>query len=73
MNTARTTTTRLLLGIWITATVVATAARNRARQLEGDRGDVPGWAIASGAACVLALVVYTAYSGVINKWTASIK
>ena len=49
-----------------------TAVVERFEKIDDDRGDVPGWAIASGAACVLAALVYTAYSGVINKWIAKI-
>ena len=37
-----------------------------------DRGEIPGWAIASAAACVLGAVVYAAYSTVINKWVGKI-
>jgi hypothetical protein len=49
------------------------AVAGRLRQLDNDRGDVPGWAIASGAACVLAALVYAAYNAVISKWIAKIK
>ena len=50
-----------------------TALTKRLAQIDNDRGDVPGWAIASGAACVLAALVYTAYRNVINKWIAKIQ
>jgi asparagine N-glycosylation enzyme membrane subunit Stt3 len=49
-------------------TAAKTAITGRLERIDNDRGDVPGWAIASGAACVLAALVYTAYSNVINKW-----
>jgi hypothetical protein len=50
-----------------------TAVAGRLQELDNDRGDVPGWAIASGAACVLAALVYAAYNAVISKWIAKIK
>jgi hypothetical protein len=57
--------------------VAVSAARTviaaRLKELDNDRGDVPGWAIASGAACVLGALVYAAYSGVINKWIKKIQ
>jgi hypothetical protein len=59
----------VLVAVLLTAQTATARVRDRAAD---DRGDVPGWAIASGAACVLALLVYTAYSGVINSWTAKI-
>lgn len=49
-----------------------TAVTARFAEINDDRGDVPGWAIASGAACVLAALVYAAYSAVINKWITKI-
>jgi hypothetical protein len=59
------------------ALVAVSAARTviaaRLKELDNDRGDVPGWAIASGAACVLGALVYAAYSGVINKWIKKIQ
>lgn len=57
----------------LTFLAAKTAVSARLEKIDNDRGDVPGWAIASGAACVLAALVYTAYSGVINKWIAKIK
>lgn len=57
----------------LTFLAAKTAVSDRLAKIDNDRGDVPGWAIASGAACVLAALVYTAYSGVINKWIAKIK
>ena len=57
--------------------VAVSAARTviaaRLKELDNDRGDVPGWAIASGAACVLGALVYAAYSSVINKWIKKIQ
>ena len=50
-----------------------TAVVERWDKMDRDRGDVPGWAIAAGATCVLAAVVYAAFSAVINKWVAKIK
>lgn len=57
----------------LTFLAAKTAISTRIKEIDNDRGDVPGWAIASGAACVLAALVYTAYSGVINKWIGKIK
>lgn len=57
----------------LTFLAAKTALTERFEKIDNDRGDVPGWAIASGAACVLAALVYTAYSGVINKWIGKIK
>lgn len=56
----------------LTFTAAKTALVERFEQMDNDRGDVPGWAIASGAACVLAALVYAAYSKVINKWIGKI-
>jgi hypothetical protein len=53
--------------------VAKTAVAGRLEKLDNDRGDVPGWAIASGAACVLAALVYAAYNAVISKWIAKIQ
>ncbi len=66
------TNTVLVLSM-LTFLAVKTAITERFEEIDNDRGDVPGWAIASGAACVLAAIVYTAYSGVINKWVGKIK
>jgi hypothetical protein len=52
---------------------VRDAVAVRLQRLDNDRGDVPGWAIASGAACVLGALVYAAYNGVINKWIKKIQ
>ena len=51
----------------------APRSRTGWRRLDHESGEIPGWAIASAAACVLGLVVYTAYSNVITKWTGKIK
>jgi len=51
---------------------VKTAITQRLPAMDDDRGEVPGWAIASAAACVLGAVVYAAYSTVINKWVSKI-
>lgn len=56
----------------LTLAAAKTAVVQRFEQMDNDRGDVPGWAIASGAACVLAAIVYAAYSKVINKWVGKI-
>lgn len=56
----------------LTFLAVKAAVSERFERIDNDRGDVPGWAIASGAACVLAALVYTAYSTVINKWIGKI-
>jgi hypothetical protein len=61
--------TLTLLALTTARTVIAA----RLKELDNDRGDVPGWAIASGAACVLGALVYAAYSGVINKWIKKIQ
>jgi hypothetical protein len=45
----------------------------RAKRLDHDRGDIPGWAIASAAACVFGALVYAAVSGVVTKYMAKIK
>lgn len=57
----------------LTLLAAKTAVVERFDKIDNDRGDVPGWAIASGAACVLAALVYAAYSAVINKWIGKIK
>lgn len=61
----------VVLGIVAVSLARATVSE-RLKDFDRERGDVPGWAIASGAACVLAAVVYTAYSAVIKKWIAKI-
>ncbi len=57
----------------LTFLAAKTAISARLKEIDNDRGDVPGWAIASGAACVLAALVYAAYSKVINQWIGKIK
>jgi hypothetical protein len=64
-----TTVTMLVI---ITLSLAKTALHERLEAIDNDRGDVPGWAIASGAACLLAALVYHAYSGVITKWISKI-
>jgi hypothetical protein len=61
-----------MLGL-VVASGVRGAVALRLHRLDGDRGDVPGWAIASGAACVLGALVYAAYNSVISKWIGKIK
>lgn len=68
----KTVSTLVVLSM-LTFLAAKTAVTERFEKIDNDRGDVPGWAIASGAACVLAALVYTAYSAVINKWIAKIK
>lgn len=69
-RTRRLATTLMLLMLTINA--LATRAQSRLSRLRRDSGDVPGWAIASGAACVLALAVYVPYHDVINHWIGNI-
>lgn len=64
-----TTVTMLVI---IALSAVKTALHERLKALDDDRGDVLGWAIASGAACLLAGLVYAAYHAVITKWLAKI-
>jgi hypothetical protein len=63
----------LAMTIIIAVSATRSTVSARLRTIDNDRGDVPGWAIASGAACALALLVYAAYSAVISKWIAKIQ
>ncbi len=73
MNKALAVATSVTTTVIIALGAARGAASARLRMMDNDRGDVPGWAIASGAACVLALLVYAAYSAVISKWIAKIQ
>ncbi len=73
MNKITKLTNTVVMLSMLTFLAAKTAIGARLKEIDNDRGDVPGWAIASGAACVLAALVYTAYSGVINKWIGKIK
>lgn len=73
MNKITKFTNTVVMLSMLTFLAAKTAISARLKEIDNDRGDVPGWAIASGAACVLAALVYTAYSGVINKWIGKIK
>jgi hypothetical protein len=64
--------TLLLLSTLATLATARTAVAARWDKLDRDRGDVPGWAIASGAAVVLGLAVYAAFRTTINKYIAQI-
>jgi hypothetical protein len=70
--TVRTRTHRLAAAAVVLVSLTLTMTTGRASRLRRDSGDVPGWAIASGAACVLALAVYAAYSNVIDTWIGKI-
>ena len=72
MNKLTKTVNTLVVLSMLTFLAAKTAVTERFEKIDNDRGDVPGWAIASGAACVLAAVVYAAYSKVINKWIGKI-
>lgn len=73
MKTITKTVNTLVVLSMLTFLAAKTAAAERFAKIDDDRGDVPGWAIASGAACALAALVYAAYSGVINNWIGKIK
>jgi hypothetical protein len=50
-----------------------TKLSQRAKQMDHDRGDIPGWAISAAAACVFGALVYAAVSGVVSKYIGKIK
>ena len=62
----------LMLSTMTTLATTRTAVAARWDKLDRDRGDIPGWAIASGAAVVLGLAVYAAFRTTINKYIAQI-
>jgi hypothetical protein len=73
MNKAQAVAINLAMTIIIAVSATRSTVSARLRTIDKNRGDVPGWAIASGAACALALLVYAAYSAVISKWIAKIQ
>jgi hypothetical protein len=73
MNKAQAVAINLAMTMIVAVGTARGAVSGRLRTIDNDRGDVPGWAIASGAACALALLVYAAYSAVISKWIAKIQ
>ncbi len=64
---ARIATTFVLLAISSHA-----ALTRRLRQLDRDRGDIPGWAIAAGASVVFGLLVWAAVNGVVGSYITKI-
>ena len=57
----------------VVASLAQAKLSQRVKQLDKDRGEIPGWAIASAAACVFGGIVYLAVSGVVTKYVAKIK
>jgi ABC-type Co2+ transport system permease subunit len=65
--------TRLTVTTILLMSLAQATLAQRVKQLDKDRGDIPGWAIAAAAACVFGALVYAAVSGVVAKYTARIK
>lgn len=72
MNKITKLATAIIVLSMLTFASAKSAITERAAQIEGDRGEVIGWAIAAGAACVLGALVYAAYTTVITKWIGKI-
>lgn len=73
MKKANAYVTRLTVMTIMLVSLAQTKLSERAKQLDNDRGDIPGWAIAAAAACVLGALVYAAVSGVVTKYIGKIK
>lgn len=73
MTTPRIHATKAAVLTILLLTRAHTALTRRIAQMDSDRGDIPGWAIASAAACVFGAIVYAAVSGVVTKYVAKIR
>jgi ABC-type Co2+ transport system permease subunit len=73
MKKANACVTRLTVVMIVLVSLAQTKLAQRAKQLDNDRGDIPGWAIAAAAACVFGALVYAAVSGVVTKYIGKIK
>jgi len=73
MNKANAFVTKVTVMTIMLVSVAQAKLSERAKQLDNDRGDIPGWAISAAAACVFGALVYAAVSGVVSKYMAKIK
>jgi hypothetical protein len=73
MNKANAFVTKVTVMTITLVSVAQAKLSERAKQLDNDRGDIPGWAISAAAACVFGALVYAAVSGVVSKYMAKIK
>jgi len=73
MKKAHAYVTRLAVMTIVLVSLAQTKLTERAKQLDNDRGDIPGWAISAAAACVFGALVYAAVSGVVTKYIGKIK
>jgi hypothetical protein len=73
MNRLQAYTSKLTVIMILAISILHAKLSQRVKELDDDRGDIPGWAIASAAACVFGGLVYVAVSGVVTKYVANIK